>query len=198
MKVAEALRPACSSFFRDVPRIADWLARVEFLRHAVPELNWPAFDETAFGEILDQVCQGKSTVDEVRRADLLAFLQGRLDATQSRELRAGAPESSSLPNGRNVRLVYETGRPPVLAAKLQDLFGWAEAPRLARDRAPVLLHVLGPNNRPVQITHDLRGFWTTTYLQVRKDLRGRYPKHAWPDDPLNAPPGAGRRRKEPT
>jgi ATP-dependent helicase HrpB len=193
--LAEALRPELVRFFHDNPRIAGWLARVEFLQRVVPELNWPEFDDTAFGEILEQVCYGKSTVEEVRRVDLLAFLEGRLDVQQARELRASAPEIVTLPNGRRGTLIYELGRPPVLAARLQELFGWTDTPRLARGRVPVLLHILGPNNRPVQITNDLHNFWMTTYLQVRKDLRGRYPKHAWPDKPLEAQPGTGRRRK---
>src|SRR5262249_57292775 len=114
---------------------------------------------------------------------------------QARELREGAPDSLAIPSGRRVRLVYETGRPPVLAARLQELFGWTETPRVARGRVPVVLHILGPNYRPVQVTDDLRSFWTTTYFQVRKDLRGRYPKHSWPDDPLTASPvGHGRRK----
>ena len=182
--LTEALKPELASFFRDNPRIAYWLARVEFLRAAVPESNWPEFDDTVFAEILEQACHGKSTVEEVRRVDLLAFLQGRLNAQQTRELRESAPESVTLPKGRRVTLTYEMERPPVLAARLQELFGWMDTPRLARGRVPVLLHILGPNQRPVQITNDLRSFWTTTYLQVRKDLRGRYPKHAWPDDPM--------------
>jgi ATP-dependent helicase HrpB len=193
--LAEVFRPDAARFFRDDPRIAEWLGRVEFLRGALPDLNWPEFDDALFGEILDEVFHGRTTVQEVRRADLLGYLQARLDSQQVRELREGAPESITMPNGRNVRLVYETERPPVLAARLQDLFGWTDTPRLARGRVAVLLQILGPNHRPVQITQDLRSFWTTTYLQVRKDLRSRYPKHAWPDDPLNAQPGTGRRRK---
>ena len=96
------------------------------------------------------------------------------------------PRRITVPSGRQVRLTYEIGRPPILAVRLQELFGWTETPRLARGRVPVLLHLLGPNNRPVQITDDLRSFWTTTYHQVRKDLRRRYPKHAWPEDPFRA------------
>ncbi len=193
--LAEALSADSSRFLRDDPRIADWLARVEFLRYALPELDWPEFGGSDLGEILVQVCHGKTSLKEVQRVDLLAYLQARLDPQQARELRENAPESFTLPNGRSVRLSYETGRPPVLAARLQDLFGWSDTPRLARGRVAVLLHILGPNNRPVQVTQDLRSFWTTTYHQVRKDLRSRYPKHAWPDDPLNAQPGMGRRRK---
>ena len=193
--LVQALRPEAARFFRDDPRIADWLGRVAFLRVALSELNWPEFDEDMFGEILEQVCHGKTTVAEVRKVDLFAYLHGRLNAQQARELRESAPESLTLPNGRNVRLAYEVGRPPVLSARLQDLFGWTDTPRLARGRIPLLLEILGPNHRPVQLTQDLRSFWTTTYQQVRKDFRSRYPKHAWPDDPLMAPPGLGRRRK---
>src|SRR5207247_860777 len=117
-----------------------------------------ALDAPDLARLLDAACRGRSTVDEVRRGDLLPFLQARLDPRQARELRDSAPESLVLPTGRNVRLTYEPGRPPVLAARLQELFGWTETPRLARGRVPVLLHLLGPNSRPVQITDDLRSF----------------------------------------
>ena len=94
---------------------------------------------------------------------------------QRRELAQSAPLSLQVPSGRQVRLTYEPDRPPVLAVRLQELFGWTETPRLARGRVPVVLHLLGPNSRPVQITSDLKSFWTTTYHQVRKDLRRAIP-----------------------
>src|SRR5262249_18839565 len=107
-----------------------------------------------------------------------------------------APEALVVPSGSRIRLSYERGRPPVLAVRLQELFGWIDTPRVARGRVAVLLHLLGPNYRPVQVTDDLRSFWSAAYFQVRKALRARYPKHAWPDDPLTARPEAkgGRRR----
>jgi ATP-dependent helicase HrpB len=114
--------------------------------------------------------------------------QSRLTAGQKRELQESAPLALTVPSGKQVRLTYEPGRPPILAVRLQELFGWIETPRVARGRVAVLLHLLGPNNRPVQITDDLRSFWTTNYHQVRKDQRGRYPKHAWPEDPFTAQP----------
>jgi ATP-dependent helicase HrpB len=80
--------------------------------------------------------------------------------------------------------------PPVLAVKLQELFGLAETPRLARGKLPLLLHLLAPNGRPVQVTRDLRSFWNSGYQEVRRDLRGRYPKHPWPEDPWSARPTA--------
>ena len=131
---------------------------------------------------------GISRLDQLDRLDRAEAIRSQLTRPQLRQLELEAPESLTLPNGRSARLSYEEGKPPVLAARLQDLFGWKDTPRIALGRVPVLLHLLGPNHRPVQITDDLRGFWTNTYFQVRKDLRGRYPKHGWPDDPLNASP----------
>ena len=107
-----------------------------------------------------------------------------------------APEALAVPSGNRIRLSYPSDGPPSLAVRLQELFGWPETPRIAGGRVAVVLHLLGPNYRPVQITDDLKSFWAGAYFQVRKDLRARYPKHAWPDDPLKAPAEArgGRRR----
>jgi len=186
--LAEASRSQAPSLFRGNPRAAIWLARLDFVRHALPEWNWPEFNDDLFAELLEVICQGKTGLDQVEQVDLIPFLQTRLDPAQARELEQSAPQSLAIPSRRQVRLVYEPGKPPILAARLQELFGWTETPRVARGRVPVLLHLLGPNNRPVQITNDLRSFWTTTYHQVRKDLRARYPKHAWPEDPFQARP----------
>jgi ATP-dependent helicase HrpB len=164
------------------------------LRRTVPELDWPGYEDTDLAEILDSVCHQRSTLDQVKQVDLIPFLQERLNAQQHRELRDNAPEWLEIPSGRRVRLIYEPGRPPVLAVRLQELFGWTETPRVARGRIPILVHLLGPNYRPVQITDDLRSFWNTTYHQVRKDLRARYPKHAWPEDPWHALPPPGKKR----
>jgi ATP-dependent helicase HrpB len=178
-------------------RVVEWLARFELLRRSIPELAWPAFDEELLGAVLEDACRGKTSVAEVERMDLVPYLEGRLDRQQARELHEGAPESLAIPSGRRVRLIYEAGRPPVLAARLQEMFGMVETPRVARGRVAVLMQILGPNYRPVQVTDDLRSFWTTTYFQVRKDLRVRYPRHSWPDDPLNAPAVPIQRRKSP-
>jgi ATP-dependent helicase HrpB len=143
-----------------------------------------------------EVCAGKRSLEEVRRVALVPGLKSRLTHAQNRILDEQAPESLTVPSGNRIRLSYEPDRPPVLAVRLQELFGWTDTPRVAGGRVAVVLHLLGPNFRPVQITDDLRSFWATTYFQVRKDLRARYPKHAWPEDPLTAKPEAkgGRRR----
>ncbi len=193
--LAQALKPQAASLIRSHPPAAVWLARLDLVASVLPEWSWPDFNDELLAELLESVCQGKSSLEQVAATDFVPFLQGRLTPVQLRELHESAPQSIVIPSGRHVRLTYEPKRPPILAARLQELFGWTETPRIARGRVPVLLHVLGPNNRPVQITNDLRSFWSTTYHQVRKDLRGRYPKHAWPEDPLNAEPSGGARRR---
>jgi ATP-dependent helicase HrpB len=95
-----------------------------------------------------------------------------------------------VPSGSRIRLTYEVGRPPVLAVRIQEVFGLAETPRIAGGRVKVLLHLLAPNQRPQQVTDDLASFWANTYETVRKELARRYPKHVWPDNPLQAIPTA--------
>lgn len=193
--LAEALGPRASAFFREDEATANWLARLDLLDRAMPELDWPGFDDQALGEILGEACAGLRSVDELKRVSLVPYLRARLGHALNRILEEHAPESLVVPSGSRIRLQYEPDRPPVLAVRLQELFGWTDSPRLAGGRVPVLFHLLGPNFRPVQVTDDLRSFWTTTYFQVRKDLRSRYPKHAWPEDPLTARPEAkGRTR----
>ena len=99
-----------------------------------------------------------------------------------------APDSLTVPSGRSMRLEYAAEGTVSVAVKLQELFGLAETPRLGPKKTPVTFHLLAPNARPVQSTQDLRSFWATTYQEVRKELRGRYPRHPWPDDPWTATP----------
>jgi ATP-dependent helicase HrpB len=192
--LARALRPQIASIFQENAHAASWLARYNFLRRAVPELCWPEFNVEVLEELLELICQGKTAAEQVEKSDYRQLLESLLQPALVRELREGAPESLLIPSGRHARLEYRADRPPVLAVRLQELFGWIDTPRVARGRVPVQLHLLGPNYRPVQITSDLRSFWTTTYQQVRKDLRGRYPKHAWPEDPFQAQPATFRKR----
>ena len=115
---------------------------------------------------------------------------------QRRMLDEQLPETLEVPSGRSVRLKYSrTGGPPILAARIQQLFGMKETPRLAQGRLPVLVHLLAPNGRPAQVTMDLASFWADTWQEVRKDLRGRYPRHSWPEDPSEAIPEDRPRRK---
>jgi ATP-dependent helicase HrpB len=177
-----------SALALDDPEVAGFLARIRSLREWMPELGLPAFDEDRLRDLLPALAAGRRSFAELKRAPLLPILQGDLSHDQLRALEREAPERLEVPSGSRIKLVYEPGKAPVLAARIQELFGLAETPRVAAGRVPVLLHLLAPNHRPQQVTHDLRSFWENTYPQVRKELAGRYPKHAWPQDPWNARP----------
>jgi len=161
----------------------NFLARCRWLAAAVPDLGLPTLDAAALTDLLPEACIGLRSFDEVAGSDWLGMLQARVGHDRVAELERLAPATLELPNGRRMKLAYAVGGPPVLAARIQDLFGVRETPRIVAGRVPVLLHLLGPNHRPQQVTSDLAGFWTRTYPQVRQELRRRYPKHAWPEDP---------------
>lgn len=180
----------------DDAETAGYLNRVRCLAEWMPELQLPAFDAEAVKAILPQVCRGRRSLDEVRRAAWLGHMQGMLTSQQQQAVAREAPERIEVASGSRIKLLYEPGKPPVLAVRIQEIFGMLETPRIAAGRVPVLLHLLAPNHRPQQVTDDLASFWRTTYHQVRKDLRRRYPKHAWPEDPYTATaerrPGRGK------
>jgi ATP-dependent helicase HrpB len=184
------------------PEVDDFLARLRCLAAWMPELGLPTFaadfepteDAADSTPLWDALCAGRRSFADLRRAPLLDLLRafaGR-DAVDAVERLAPARLPLALGQGR---LRYTPGEPPVLEARVQQLFGLRETPRVAGGRVPVMLHILAPSQRPVQITADLRGFWERTYPEVRKELRGRYPKHDWPDDPVNFTPSprSGRR-----
>jgi ATP-dependent helicase HrpB len=152
----------------------------------MPELQIPSFDEAAVRDILRELCMGRRSVAELQSAPWIQTLQARLDWKLQQRLDEEVPEKLLVPSGSRIRLQYEAGRPPILAVRIQELFGMARTPRIAGGRIPVLLHLLAPNYRPQQVTDDLASFWANTYQDVKKDLKRRYPKHAWPDDPLTA------------
>ena len=161
------------------------LARWRWLAATVPGIV-PLIDDAFWTDFLARLCQGERSLASVRDKDWHAPLLESLDYKQRRDLDELAPARMTLPSGGTASLVYEPGRPPVLAARIQELFGWKETPRVAGGRVRVLLHLLAPNFRPQQVTDDLESFWNTTYQVVRKELRGRYPRHPWPEDPWTA------------
>lgn len=161
-----------------------FLARVRWLADAAPELNLPALDTRHIDERLPAICLGLRSLDELRAANWLSFFQGEIGYERLSEVDRLAPTDIQVPSGNRHPLTYETGKPPVLAVRIQELFGLGETPKVAGGHVPVLLHLLGPNYRPQQVTSDLASFWQNAYPEVKKELRRRYPKHAWPDDPL--------------
>lgn len=176
---------------------AHFLTRVRCLRQWLPELDLPAFDDAELRALLPFVCHGCRSFADVRGGPWLETLQGRLTHAQRQALEREAPERLVVPSGSRLALHYEVGRPPVLAVRIQEVFGLRDSPRIAAGRVPVLLHLLAPNHRPQQVTDDLASFWATTYPRIRKELRARYPKHAWPEDPWFAPPERHPRRPGP-
>jgi ATP-dependent helicase HrpB len=183
---------AAKNFDRVFPRddrdLAGYLDRVRSLREWRPEHNLPSLDDAQLRDLLPPLCVGRRSFDELRKAPWIDFVRGLLTPAQQQAVEREAPERIEVPSGSKVRLTYRPGKAPVLAARMQELFGLRETPRVAGDRVPVLLHLLAPNMRPEQVTEDLRSFWDNVYPRVRSELRRRYPKHSWPEDPWNATP----------
>jgi ATP-dependent helicase HrpB len=175
----------------------DWTAsaqqlrqRLAFLHQLVGGEQWPSFDDEALladlGDWLGPHLAGLKSLDQVQRLDLSEPLLARLPGgwAQRQELDRLAPAALEVPSGSRITLDYSDPAAPVLAVKLQELFGLTETPTVAAGRVPLLLHLLSPGGRPAQVTRDLRSFWEKGYFEVRKDLKGKYPRHPWPDKPM--------------
>jgi ATP-dependent helicase HrpB len=178
------------------PALAQWRARVRSLHAWMPELGLPDLSDAALLATLDDwllpAFAGRTRLDALAEAELADALQSRVAWPLRERISQLAPTRLVVPSGQERRIEYgyddaaEAARPPVLAVKLQELFGLAETPRIADGRVPLTLHLLSPAGRPLQVTQDLRGFWERTYPEVRKEMKGRYPRHPWPDDPWSA------------
>ncbi|UXJ51899.1 ATP-dependent helicase HrpB [Pseudomonas citronellolis] len=179
------------------PELRQWQARVNLLRRldleGRGESEWPdVSDVVLLASLEDWLLPylGKvSRLAHFANLELPGILHGLLPWPLPQRLDELAPRTLQVPSGSNIRLDYSEF-PPVLAVRLQELFGLADTPRIAGGRLAVKLHLLSPAQRPVQVTQDLANFWRSTYAEVKKDLKGRYPKHYWPDDPLIAEPTA--------
>ena len=169
--------------------------RVACLASWRPDVRLPTMDDDALRALLPDLVRGCRSFEELRRVPLADPLRGLLSWEQLQLLDREAPERMLVPSGRRVRLRYEAGRPPVLAVRIQEVFGLAETPRIASGRVKVLMHLLAPNHRVQQITDDMPSFWANTYATIRGELRRRYPRHAWPEDPLQSSPERRPRRR---
>lgn len=168
-----------------------FIDRVRFLARAMPELDLPV--ESLLDRAIEILAAGKRSFAELRAGNLVEALGAALSPRQRHALDRDAPERFRLPSGRSARVTYDRDKPPALAALIQDLFGLGSTPRVAAGRVRVVVEILAPSNRPVQITDDLDGFWKRTYPEVRRQLRGRYPKHAWPESPWEGAAETARR-----
>jgi ATP-dependent helicase HrpB len=166
--------------------------RVRLMEKIFPEEHWPNYsDDGLFSrpeEWLAPWLAGIRTAQQLSGVNILPALRARLSREQQRLLDERAPAAITVPSGSRVQIDYTAGDVPVLAVKLQEMFGLADTPVIAGRRVKLLLHLLSPARRPVQVTQDLKGFWNNSYPLVKKELKGRYPKHPWPDDPWNAIP----------
>ncbi|TVP51595.1 MAG: ATP-dependent helicase HrpB, partial [Gemmatimonadales bacterium] len=164
--------------------------RLAFLHRADPD-GWPDVSSGALlatlGDWLLPLAPGARSLAELERVNLAEALLSGLGWDQRARLDSLAPTHVEVPSGTRVALDYSDPEAPVLAARIQELFGMAETPRVAGGRVPLTVHLLSPARRPAQVTRDLASFWREGYFVVRKDLRGRYPRHYWPDDPVSAP-----------
>ncbi len=186
--LAEAALNVGPHAFADLEEVERFVARVEFVARTFPEAGLPPLDDEDVRQALAELCEGRRSFAELRDAarggGLVEALRRRLSPAQSRLLAQMAPERVPLARGRQARVRYERGQAPSVASRLQDFFGMREGPRVAAGRVALVLQLLAPSQRPVQVTTDLAGFWSRHYPSVRRELGRRYPRHAWPEDPL--------------
>jgi len=177
-----------------------WQSRVQFLRRVMgPEATWPDVTDDVLLQTLETwlapYLTDLTSLSQVQRVDLTWPLQALLSAEQRRAFESLAPTHLPVPTGSRIALDYDSGEIPILAVRLQEVFGMTETPTVANGQIPVLIHLLSPARRPVQVTQDLKSFWKSGYAEVKKELKGRYPKHFWPEDPLQAPPTRGIKKR---
>ena len=175
--------------------LSQWRIRVACLRSWMPELGLPDLSDAALLGTLERWLQpgfaGKTRLDALDSAELAEALKSGIDWNLRQRIDQLAPTRIAVPSGLERGIEYRLDdhgepAPPVLAVKLQELFGLAQTPRIADGRVSLLLHLLSPGGKPLQVTADLHNFWASTYAEVRKEMKGRYPRHPWPDDPWNA------------
>ncbi|WP_317929403.1 ATP-dependent helicase HrpB [Halioxenophilus sp. WMMB6] len=194
--VSQRLRKRGLGLLNWTPEATQLRARLQWLATLQPEEPWPAVSDTALLHDLEQwFAPALDTItkdEDFQRVDVASLLLNLLDWPAQQRLNELLPSKIAVPSGSNIAIDY-TQEPPVLAVRLQEMFGLATTPALAEGRLPLVIHLLSPAGRPLQITQDLGGFWAGSYQAVRKEMKGRYPKHHWPEDPYSVP--ATRRAK---
>jgi len=159
--------------------VEQWILRLNLLAKWCPELELPAIGEADRRHLIEQVCHGACSARQLRDREVRSVVMGWLSAGQRALLEEQVPERLRLANGRTPKVVYDAENPPHAALRIQELFGVDAVPSVALGRVPVLVHVLAPNMRPVQVTQDLKGFWREYYPRVKQELQRKYPKHEW-------------------
>ena len=187
--------------------LLDWNEEVEQLQNRLaslkkwqPTASWPDFSTVTLlmtnEEWLAPYLQDVKKPRDLKKINLCDVLLHSMEYGKQQELHRLAPAKMEVPSGSNIKIMYrDNGEAPVLAARIQELFGMEETPTVNDGKTPMLIHLLSPGFKPVQVTSDLKNFWNETYFEVRKDLKGRYPKHHWPDDPWTAEAVRGVKRR---
>ncbi len=181
-------------------KVVQWQNRIQSLRKWRPEDKWPDMSSSILlmtcRDWLSPYLNGITKPHQLKKLNLIEILAYHLEPSKRMAMDQLAPERITVPSGAKVQLNYrENGMPPVLAVRIQEVFGLKNTPTINEGKIPVLMQLLSPGFKPVQITSDLQSFWKETYFEVKKDLKRRYPKHSWPDDPINESPIRGVKRK---
>ncbi|MFA7256836.1 MAG: ATP-dependent helicase C-terminal domain-containing protein, partial [Kiritimatiellales bacterium] len=159
--------------------IEEWILRVNLLAEWCPDKEIPKIDEAARRTMLEELCLGAVCRKDLREANVKAVVHDWLTWNQQQRIEKEVPDRFKMPTGHRARIRYEAGHKPVLSAMIQDFFGMTQTPRIAFGRIPLVVELLAPNKRPVQITEDLESFWRTAYPELKPALSRRYPKHKW-------------------
>jgi ATP-dependent helicase HrpB len=187
--LAEAAMAAGPRTFAPPELLDRWLSRARFAASVDASIRAP--DDEAVKRTLASLSEGRRSFEELRQAGLLDALKAH--AGRPGDVDRLAPERVTLAMGRAVTVSYDEGKPPRIASRLQDFFGMTDGPRVGAGRVPLVLELLAPNQRAVQVTTDLAGFWQRHYPAIRKELVRKYPKHSWPEDPTKPAPRMGAR-----
>lgn len=163
---------------------AHWLNRYRFFLKNSQQTDFQ-LSEADWSNIAEQICMGKSQPEEIFNCDIGSFIEMLWGRDISQKFNDNCPEKITVPSGSRISIDYQEEN-PTLSVRLQEIFGWSETPKIMQQKIPLLICLLAPNYRPVQITKDLKSFWTHGYIEVKKELKTRYPKHSWPEDPLSA------------
>lgn len=190
--LCEVIRSTPSGMLKFTKEFRQFQGRVALMQRSFPEEKWPELSDEQLTSIPEDWLLpwlGRiRSAQALSNLDILPALRALFSREQQRLIEERAPVFIIVPSGSRIAIDYASGDIPVLAVKLQEMFGLADTPKIAEGRAKVLLHLLSPARRPVQITQDLKGFWNSSYQMVRKEMKGKYPKHPWPDDPWKAVP----------
>jgi ATP-dependent helicase HrpB len=159
--------------------VDQWILRLNLLGRWCPEFQLPPVTDEDRRHLIEQICHGAISYKDIKDREVKAVVKSWLSDAQQELLDKHAPERLSLSNGRNPKVVYVSDGPPYVALRIQELYDIETTPRIALKRVPVVIHILAPNMRPVQITQDLAGFWKEHYPRIKQELQRKYPKHEW-------------------